>query len=203
MFSIYFLRKPFTQHPGGSERIEILPAILWRNGAVRNFSKFFKSQFFNFEFFKSSFIFIIYRLLLVGVDNPSVWQCLTKFDRSQNHKKITDGWSETFQPLLYWGLVIIYAVLPWVVDHSCLVHLNFRGGSPIRRVSHPSPYGVVVETQVVLAAVDRHRSRASVVRIMTTRVQGGSANHPGWAECLWLVTVGVSFWFGDYLLGNL
>ena len=129
----------------------------------------------------------------------NVWLSLT------DHKKITDGWSETFQPLLYWGLVIVYAVLPWVVDHSCLVHLNFRGCSaPVRWISHPPPYGVVVETEVVLTAVHGHRSRASsVVRVVTSWVHVGSANHPSWAQCLGMVTVGVSFWFWDYLLGNL
>ena len=56
----------------------------------QKFSKFFKSRryflhrrFGFFNFWKSSFIFITCRLLQAS---PSVWQCLTKFDRSQkNH----------------------------------------------------------------------------------------------------------------------
>ena len=80
-----------------------------------------------------------------------------------------------------------------MVDHSCLVHLNFRGGSALGGVPHPAPYGVVGQTQVVLAAVHRGGARASVVRTGATRVQLGSADHPSWAECLGLVTVGVSF----------
>ena len=62
----------------------------------QKFSKFFKSRryflhrrFGFFNFWKSSFIFITCRLLQAS---PSVWQCLTKFDRSQrNHwRKVWD-----------------------------------------------------------------------------------------------------------------
>ena len=77
-----------------------------------------------------------------------------------------------------------------MVDHSCLVHLNFRGGSALRGVPHPAPYGVVGQTEVVLAAVDGDGAGASVVR---ARVEGRSPNNPSRAEGLGLVTVGVSF----------
>ena len=90
--------------------------------------------------------------------------------------------------------MILHTVLPGVVDHPGLVHLHLRGGPPaVRRVPHAPPDGVVVEAEVVLAAVDRHRARASLVRAVAARVHVGSANYPRWAECLGLVTVGVSF----------
>ena len=77
-----------------------------------------------------------------------------------------------------------------MVDHSCLVHLNFRGGPTLRGVPHPAPDGVVGQTEVVLAAVDGDGAGAPVVR---ARVEGRPANNPSRTEGLGLVTIGVSF----------
>lgn len=74
-------------------RIRILSAILWTNGAVRNFLKFSNRSNISFTdvcvfsiFEKSSFIFIISQLLPASVDSGRYDNCLTKFDRSQkNH----------------------------------------------------------------------------------------------------------------------
>ena len=126
-----------------------------------------------------------------------VWLSLT------DHKKITDGWSKTSSPLLYWSFVIGNTFLSWVVNDSCFVDLDLRWRPPVRRVPDGPPDGVVVEAEVVLAAVEvpgaAHWPRLVVGGV--ERRPGSQSARP--TEGLGLVTVGVSFWFWDYLLCNL
>ena len=83
--------------------------------------------------------------------------------------------------------------LPGVVDDSCLVDLHLGGRPAVWRVSDAPPYGVVVEAEVVLAAVEvpgpPHGPRVVVsgVERRSGRQSAGST------EGLGLVTVGVSF----------
>ena len=91
--------------------------------------------------------------------------------------------------------------LPGVVDDSCLVDLHLGGRPPVWRVSHTPPYGVVVEAEVVLTAIQSSSSSSSSCRakhcVTGSRVVGGverrSAHHPAGSEGLGMVTTGVSF----------
>ena len=93
--------------------------------------------------------------------------------------------------------------LPGVVDDSCLVDLHLGGRPAVWRVSDAPPYGVVVEAEVVLTAIQSSSSSSSSSScrakhcVTGSRVVGGverrSAHHPAGSEGLGMVTTGVSF----------
>ena len=98
-------------------------------------------------------------------------------------------------------------ILSGVVDHSCLVHLDFRGRPAVRRISHSPTYGVVVQTEVVLTAVECPSSHPTQV-VPGPGVEAGVQLGPldlssVRSQCLGVLTTWISLRLGDDPLGDL
>ena len=147
----------------------------------------------------------------LGLDNP--WLNL------MDHMKMFDRY------LLYWGLMVGSTVLPAMVDHPGLVHMNFRGTSALRRIPNSASLGwirsitcpadgVVVQREIVFASIECSRCREYGVfalvchkhSVMGQHIRGGcEPGGTGWLP--WLVSalglVTFPLWLGDNLLCNL